>query len=205
MSANPSLQSRTTHSVEEYLAIDRAGEGKREYLSGRILALGGASSRHVLIATNTARELRNQLRDTRCQVYSSDLRIQADRGNAFHYPDVAVVCERPEYRDARKDTVTNPIVIVEVLSRSTRNYDRGEKFRSYRRLDSLREYLLIDQEPCHIEHFVRRGEIWEFSETDAFAGELALPSLDISLPIAEIYSKVDLLEPEPEREEEIGQ
>lgn len=195
MSAQPAIQPRPT--VDDYLAQDRAATTKSEYLAGEIIAMGGASSRHVLIATNTARELGNRLKPTQCQVYSSDLRVQADRGNAFHYPDVAVICGRPEYRDAHHDTVTNPIVIVEVLSRSTRNYDRGDKFASYRRLTSLRDYILIDQQPCHVEHYTRKGEsVWEFSELDDCAAEILITSVNIAIPLAEIYAKVDLLAPE---------
>jgi Uma2 family endonuclease len=200
-----SFQPKHRYSVDDYLALDRAADYRSEYVAGEVFAMGGASSRHVLIATNTAGELRNRLRNTNCQVYSSDLRIQADRGNAFHYPDVAVVCGRPEYRDPQNDTVTNPLLIVEVLSRSTRNYDRGDKFASYRRLASLREYILIAQEPCHIEHYVRMGGgIWEFSEMDDCRGSLVIPTLEIAIPLEEIYAKVELLEPEPEPNGEGG-
>ncbi|SMF94544.1 Endonuclease, Uma2 family (restriction endonuclease fold) [Methylomagnum ishizawai] len=201
MSALPSFHSPHRHTVDEYLALDRAAEYKSEYVNGEIFAMGGASFRHVLITSNIARELGNRLKSTHCQVYSSDLRVQADRGKAFHYPDVTVICGRPEYRDDRRDTATNPLIIVEVLSNSTRNYDRGDKFASYRRLDSLREYILIDQRPCHIEHYTRKtGGIWEFSEIDDCGTELWIPTLEFSIPLAEIYAKVEFLEPEPESE-----
>ncbi|PZN78385.1 MAG: hypothetical protein DM484_12990 [Candidatus Methylumidiphilus alinenensis] len=189
-----SSQPKHSYSVEEYLALDREAEYKNEYVAGEIFAMGGASPKHVLIAGNTAREFGNRLRDTNCQVYSADLRVQADVGNAYHYPDVAVVCGRPEYLDKRKDTVTNPLVIVEVLSPATRNYDRGDKFASYRRLDSLREYILIAQEACHVEHFVRKEGCWEFTEIDDRLGNLMVPTLDIVIPLTEIYAKVEFLE-----------
>ena len=183
-------------SVEEYLALDREADYKSEYVAGEIFAMGGASPKHVLISGNTVREFGNRLRDTPCQVYSADLRIQAEKRDAYHYPDVAVVCGRPEYRDERRDTITNPVVIVEVLSSATRNYDRGDKFASYRRLASLREYILIDQEACHVEHFVRTEGGWEFTEIEDCQGNLVIPTLDIAIPVAEIYAKVELLEPE---------
>ena len=107
---------------------------------------------------------------------------------------MAVVCGRPEYLDKRKDTVTNPLVIVEVLSPATRNYDRGDKFASYRRLDSLRENILIAQEARHVEHFVRKEGCWEFTEIDDCQGELMVPTLDIVIPLTEIYAKVEFLE-----------
>jgi Uma2 family endonuclease len=182
------------YSAEEYLALDRKADYKSEYVAGEIFAMGGAPPKHVLIAGNTAREFGNRLRDTNCQVYSADLRIQADANNAYHYPDVVVVCGRPEYRDSRRDTVTNPLVIVEVLSPATRNYDRGDKFAHYRRLGSLREYILIDQEACHVEHFVRKEGLWEFSESDDFQGSLVIPTLDIAIAMKEIYAKLEFLD-----------
>ena len=182
------------YSVEEYLAIDREADYKSEFVAGDIFAMGGASPKHVLIAGNIAGELRNRLRDTNCQVYSADLRIQAETDNVYYYPDVVVVCGRPEYRDSRRDTVTNPLVIVEVLSPATRNYDRGDKFAHYRRLDSLRVYILIDQEACHVEHFVRKEGIWEFSEIDDCEGSLVIPTLDITIELTEIYAKLEFLE-----------
>ena len=182
------------YSAEEYLAIDREADYKSEYVAGEIFAMGGASPKHVLIAGNTAGELRNRLRDTNCQVYSADLRIQAESDNAYYYPDVVVVCGRPEYSDNRRDTVTNPLVIVEVLSPATRNYDRGDKIAHYRRLDSLREYILIDQEACHVEHFVRKEGIWEFSESDDCQGSLVIPTLDIAIALKEIYAKLEFLD-----------
>jgi len=182
------------YSAEEYLALDREADYKSEYVGGDIFAMGGASPKHVLIAGNTAGELRNRLRDTNCQVYSADLRIQAELDNVYYYPDVVVVCGRPEYRDSRRDTVSNPLVIVEVLSPSTRNYDRGDKFAHYRRLDSLRDYILIDQEACHVEHFVRREGIWEFSEIDDCQGSLVIPTLDIAIALKEIYAKLEFLD-----------
>ena len=182
------------YSAEEYLAIDNEADYKSEYVAGEIFAMGGATPKHVLIAGNTAREFGNRLRDTNCQVYSADLRIQADLDNVYYYPDVVVVCGRPEYRDSRRNTVTNPLVIVEVLSPTTRNYDRGDKFAHYRRLDSLREYILIDQEACHVEHFVRKEGIWEFSESDDCQGNLVIPTLDIAIALKEIYAKLEFLD-----------
>ena len=182
------------YSAEEYLAIDNEADYKSEYVAGDIFAMGGATPKHVLIAGNTAREFGNRLRDTNCQVYSAGLRIQADLDNVYYYPDVVVVCGRPEYRDSRRDTVTNPLVIVEVLSPTTRNYDRGDKFAHYRRLDSLREYILIDQDACHVEHFVRKEGIWEFSESDDCQGSLVIPTLDIAIALTEIYAKLEFLD-----------
>lgn len=156
--------------------------------------MGSASPKHVLITVNIASEFGNRLRDTHCQVYSADLRIQAEKMDAYHYPDIAVVCGKPEYMDGRRDTVTNPLVIVEVLSSATRSYDRGDKFASYRRIATLREYILIAQEACHIEHFVRTEGGWDFTEIEDCQANLIVPTLSIAIPLTEIYAKVELLE-----------
>jgi Uma2 family endonuclease len=181
------------YSAAEYLALDREADYKSEYVNGEIFAMGGASPKHVLIAGNAAGELRNRLRDTDCQVYSADLRVQAEANHSYHYPDVAVVCGRPEYMDGRKDTIVNPLIIIEVLSAATRNYDRGDKFAHYRRIASLREYILIDQDVWHIEHFVRQEGGWAFSEIDDPNASLEIPTLKIAIPLAEIYAKIELL------------
>jgi len=190
MSSQPKLR----YSVEEYLALDCEADYKSEYVASEIFAMGGASPKHVLITGNTAGELRNRLRDTNCQVYSADLRIQAEKGDAYHYPDIAVVCGKPEYMEGRKDTVSNPLIIVEVLSPATRSYDRGDKFASYRRIATLREYILIAQEACHVEHFVRTEGGWEFTEIEDCQGNLIVPTLGIAIPLTEIYAKVEFLE-----------
>lgn len=187
---------KSRYSAEDYLALDREADYKSEFVNGEIFAVGGATPKHVLIAGNTAGEFGNRLKDTNCQVYSTDLRVQASRDSAYHYPDMAVVCGRPEYRDGRKDTVTNPLIIVEVSSPATQSYDRGDKFVGYRRLASLQEYILIAQDACHIEHFVRTSEGWAFSETEDGEGCLIVPTLGISIPLAEIYAKVALLDAE---------
>jgi Uma2 family endonuclease len=183
-----------SYTAEEYLAQDRANDYKSEFVAGEIYAMAGASPRHVLIATNTTVELSNRLKNTPCQVYSADLRVQAVRDHAYHYPDVVVVCGKPEYRDEKRDTITNPVIIVEVLSPTTRNYDRGDKFASYRRLASLQEYILIDPDTVHVEHFVRKEGSWEFTETEDSQDNLLLPSFGIAIPLADIYAKVELLD-----------
>ena len=190
MSSQPKLR----YSVEEYLALDCEADYKSEYVAGEIFAMGSASPKHVLITVNIASEFGNRLRDTNCQVYSADLRIQAEKMDSYHYPDVAVVCGKPEYMEGRKDTVTNPLIIVEVLSPATRSYDRGDKFASYRRIATLREYILIAQEACHVEHFVRTEGGWEFTEIEDCQGNLIIPTLGIAIPLTEIYAKVELLE-----------
>jgi Uma2 family endonuclease len=177
--------------VEEYLAAERRAERKHEYYAGEIFAMAGASRRHALIVTNLVRELSERLRRRPCEVYSTDLRLRVASTGLFTYPDVMVVCGAPEFAAEDPDTLVNPVLIVEVLSETTKNYDRGEKFRHYRTLASLREYLLVAQDSVHIEQYVRQADgSWRLTETGDPEAVIELVSLDCQLPVALIYEKV---------------
>lgn len=177
---------------EEYLAGERGSPNKSEYLQGQVFAMGDASPRHVLIVNNLVSELRSQLKQRPCSVFSSDLRIMVSETGLYTYPDVVVVCDGLQFRDGFKDTVTNPILIIEVLSKSTKDYDRGEKFEHYRTIDSLKEYLLIAQDRPHVEHHLRQPDNkWLLSETSDLADAVELPTIACSLALTEICDKVD--------------
>ncbi len=181
------------YTEEEYLALERASDTKSEYLDGVIYAMGGASPRHVQIVGNVSGELRGRLRDKPCLVYSTDLRVRASKDGLYAYPDVVVVCGEPRFVDGELDTLTNPLLVVEILSDSTKNYDRGEKFERYRSNPSFREYLLIAQDRVHVERFVRQEDgSWVLHETNDFSDEIELSSVGCFLPVAEIYFKVTL-------------
>ncbi|HYV06815.1 MAG TPA: Uma2 family endonuclease, partial [Blastocatellia bacterium] len=139
MASNPT----TRYTPEEYLAYERASDTKHEYLNGEIFAMGGASSRHVLIVTNLVVELGSQVKGGPCLVYSTDLRVKVSPTGLYTYPDVIAVCNNPEFSDEQKDTLLNPVLIIEVLSDSTKDYDRGGKFEQYRTIISFAEYLLV--------------------------------------------------------------
>lgn len=190
-------QPKTYFTPEEYLELERQAEYKSEYFNGEIFAMGGASPRHVLIVTNVASELRSQLKKQPCTVYSTDLRVRVSPTGLYTYPDVVVVCGKPLFSDERKDTLINPILIVEVLSKSTKDYDRGDKFEQYRTLDSLKEYVLIAQDRHHTEHHVRQTDnTWLLSETNRIEDRIELISIGCHLELVEIYDKVDSLEAE---------
>ena len=179
------------YTVEEYLAIDRASDSKSEYLAGVIYAMGGASPTHVQITGNVAGELRQRLREQPCIVYSTDLRVCASADGLYAYPDVVVVCGDPVFVDSELDTLANPILIVEVLSDSTKSFDRGEKFENYRTNASLREYVLVAQDRVHVEHYVRQEDsTWVLAETNSIDDVLTLISIGCALPVSEIYFKV---------------
>ena len=192
-----SLQQKSYLTPEEYLELERAADYKSEYFNGQIFAMGGASANHVLIVTNVVAELRSQLKNRPCTVYSTGLRVRVSPAGLFAYPDVVVVCGDPQFSDSHRDTLTNPILIVEVLSKSTKDYDRGEKFEQYRTIESFVEYVLIGQDKCHVEHYCKQADkTWIFSETNRVENFIELNSIGCKLAVSEIYDKIDLLRTE---------
>ena len=180
-------------SLEEYLEGERVSEIKHEYFRGEIFALAGASATHNQIAVNLVMNLGLQLRNRECRVYASDMRIKYPRTGLYTYPDIAALCGPPCFDDDHDDTLLNPMVIMEVLSPSTEQYDRGKKFQHYRTLDSLCEYLLIAQDSQHIEHYVRQENArWLLSEFDGLEAIIELPAIACRLTLAEVYEKVDV-------------
>lgn len=180
-------------SPEEYLAIERAAERKSEYWNGEMFALAGASERHGTIVANLVGELRAALKGRPCKVYANDLRLQVTPTGLYTYPDVLVICGPVEFSDDVKDMVRNPKLIIEVLSASTEDYDRGRKAAHYRTLPSLVEYLVVAQDKPHVEKFTRESEgRWVLTETNRIEAVLRLVSIDADLPLSEVYDKVDV-------------
>lgn len=179
---------------QEYLAIERQAEYKSEYFNGQVFAMSGASKRHNLITGNVLAELHAQLKKRPCTIYPSDMRLKVNATGLYTYPDVTVVCDEAQFDDDQQDTLLNPTVIVEVLSKSTEAYDRGEKFEHYRKLPSLAEYILIPQDKYHVEHYVRQPDNqWLLSETDSLQDTIQLPSINCYLAMADVYDKVKIV------------
>lgn len=178
---------------EEYLAMEETADHKSEFFQGEIFALAGGSFNHNLIVGNCHAELKAALKAKPCRVLMSDMRLLVKRNGLYAYPDVMVVCGKVEFVAGRNDTLTNPIVIVEVLSPATHNYDRVKKFSLYKPLDSLREYLLVDSEQVHVTRLYRAqdGKQWMIEMEDARDATLRLESLDCEIPIARLYDKVE--------------
>jgi Uma2 family endonuclease len=185
-SPKPSLLTPT-----EYLELERKSEFRSEYIAGRIFAMSGASRRHGLIAGNLFRELSSQMRGRTCEAHINDLRVKVSPTGMYTYPDIVAVCGEVLLEDEHLDTLLNPTMIVEVLSETTEAYDRGEKFAHYRRLDSLRDYVLVGQDKIRIEHFRREGEEWILSEVSGSEATLHLGSIDCHVAVAAIYEKVE--------------
>ncbi|MBZ5585672.1 MAG: Uma2 family endonuclease [Acidobacteriia bacterium] len=181
----------TSLSPSGYLEIERRAEYKSEYFRGEMFAMAGASLRHVQIVSNLVSELGQQLKKRPCGVYSTGLRLRVSETGLYTYPDLMAICGDVQYADDQKDTVLNPVFIVEVLSESTRDYDRGRKFQHYRALPSLKEYLTVAQEEIHAEHWVRqRDNAWLLTEFGNLGETIELRLIGCALPLAEIYDKI---------------
>jgi len=186
-----SSQPKTKLTLEEYLAIDRQSEHKNEYFQGEVFAMTGASRRHNLISVNIASSLNAQLADRECEVYVSDMRVKVSNTGLYTYPDVVVVCGVPQFEDNQVDTLLNPVVVIEVLSKSTEGYDRGDKFEHYRTIESLSEVVLVAQDKYHMEQYVRQADNhWLLSETKKPEDTIKLSSINCELSLRSIYRKV---------------
>jgi Uma2 family endonuclease len=173
------------------LAIERKAEYKSEFFRGEMFAMAGASREHTLVAGNMLTALNNQLSGRDCEVYGNDMRVKVSPTGLYTYPDVSVVCGKPQFEDASVDTLLNPKVIVEVLSESTEGYDRGKKFEHYRNVSSLAEYVLIAQDTPHVEVHTRQSDgRWLMWETNDLAHVARLQSIDCSLKLSDIYARV---------------
>ncbi|HIE02111.1 MAG TPA: Uma2 family endonuclease [Thiotrichaceae bacterium] len=190
MSAQPQLAYITP---EEYLALERKAEYKSEYFEGEIFAMSGASPTHNQITANVLAEIHAQFKKRPCRVYVNDMRVKVSPTGLYTYPDIVALCDKPRFDDAQQDTLLNPSVLIEVLSDSTANSDRGAKFKHYRTLDSLKEYLLVAQDEYHIEHYVRQATYqWLLSETSNLQEVIELPSINCRLALTDIYDKVEI-------------
>ena len=180
------------YTPEEYLTLEEKADYKSEYYDGEIFAMAGASTNHNRIAGNVFAALHTAFKGKPCEVFSSDVRLLVKPNGLHTYPDVMVVCGQVEFAEERNDIITNPIVIVEVLSASTRDYDRGGKFTLYRDLATLQDYVLVDQAEAHVEHFHKLDDgTWLLREYRGLEGSLRLHALEFEMPMRDIYEKVD--------------
>ena len=180
-------------SPEEYLAFEREAREKHEFINGEIVAMAGASENHNVIASNLFGELFIQLKSSKCRAFSSDMRVKAVKAKRadYYYPDIVVTCGKREFDDEKKDVLLNPKVVIEVLSKSTRLKDRNEKLESCMTLESLTDYVLVEQDTMRIEHYSRMDkENWKVRLLNEKAHELNLDSINCSVSLADIYNEV---------------
>lgn len=181
------------YSVDEYLDLEERSKNRHEYLDGEVLLMAGASRRHSRIASNIGGELFQQLKGKQCEVHYGDLRLKV-RKTHYVYGDVAVFCGEPELEVYKEtETLLNPKVIFEVLSKSTEARDRGEKASDYRQIESLTDYFLVAQNKVSIEHYSRQKDgSWKLREHRDAASRIQLSSIDCELTVADIYAGVEL-------------
>ncbi|HEY9705719.1 MAG TPA: Uma2 family endonuclease [Allocoleopsis sp.] len=178
-------------SPEEYLELETKAINRSEYINGEIFTMAGGSANHNKITGNFYASLNFAMRGKDYEVYMADVRLWIAKRNIYTYPDVMIISGEPEFALGRKDTITNPLIIAEILSNSTVNYDRGEKFKMYRNIPSFKEYILIAQTEMYIEQFYQNEKNqWVFSEYEGENAILRLKNVDFEISLKEIYDKI---------------
>ncbi|MGL5080418.1 MAG: Uma2 family endonuclease [Microcoleaceae cyanobacterium] len=181
------------YTPDEYLELELASETRSEYRNGVIISMTGGTPDHNELAINLASLLKSALRGKAYRIFGADQRLWIPNRNLYTYPDVMIVEKLLQLQTGCTDTVTNPCFIAEVLSKSTQDYDHGEKFSAYRTIDSFREYLLIDQYSIHIEHYVKTAaNQWLLSEYDDPNVTLSLSAFEAQIEITALYENIDI-------------
>ena len=190
------------YSPEEYLALEEVADYKSEYIDGEIYPMTGGTTNHNQIALNFSTELNFAFKKLDYRVYMGDVRLWIPKRRIYTYPDIMVVVGEPEYYNDRADTITNPKMIVEVLSKSTQGYDKSEKFDYYRSISTVEEYILIHQNKLYVEQFYQTGKKrWSFREYDTEDEAVALNSVPFQISLTDVYNKVKFEEIESEPED----
>lgn len=180
------------YTLDEYFEIEENTEYRNEYYKGYIYAMAGGTPNHALIINNVSTTLKNLLKGSGCKTYSSELKLYIEAEDLVTYPDKMVICGPLKMVEKRNDAVTNPITIVEVLSKSTQNYDKIGKFEMYQKLESLQEYILVDQYRILVHYYHRTGpDEWKLHTYRQLEDVLELETLKIKVPLAEIYDEVE--------------
>ncbi len=182
---------------EQYLEIERKAEFKSEFYRGEMFAMSGASRQHNRISSNLNGELHNRLRDSPCETYGSDMRVRVSKTGLYTYPDLSITCDNPQFADDQVDTLLTPKVLFEILSDSTEKYDRSTKMSHYMQIDSLQEYVLVSQSEPRVEVYQRSSDgTWIYRQARDLAASITLESVGITLPLSEIYLRVEFPGPD---------
>ena len=194
------------YTPEEYLELESAADYKSEYIDGKIIPMAGGSTNHNQIALNFSTELNFAFKRQNYRVYLGDVRLWIPNKRIYTYPDVMVVAGEPEHFNNRTDTITNPQVIIEVLSKSTAGYDREDKFKAYRTIATFEEYLLIDQTRIHVDQYSQTGKKrWELREYDEEDVAIALNSLPFEISVQDLYNKVKFEQSDESESVDVGE
>ena len=186
-------QEQPKYTLEEYLELDYTSEEKIEFWNGHIFTLAGGSQKHDQIQSNTHFALRTKLLGKSCRVFLSDMRLEVPDYPPYRYPDLSVLCGKPIFKNlGKQELLVNPSVIIEILSESTADFDRGYKFTYYKSIESFTEYILIAQDRPHVSQFVKQAEnAWVNHEFNNINDIFYLASLECELTLAEIYENVE--------------
>ncbi|MGD2182943.1 Uma2 family endonuclease [Lusitaniella coriacea] len=186
------IQAEKTYTPEEYLEREINSKERHEYINGEIIPMTGGTPNHNQISLNLSGTLNFALKRQPYRVFVTDQRLWIPQKRIYTYPDIMVVQGDLQFQEGRKDTITNPLIIAEVLSISTRNYDKDEKFAAYRTIPSFQEYLLIDQYTTHIEQYFKTDDKrWTFTEYDGIDETVALNSITFQITLEDLYDKVE--------------
>ena len=184
---------------EDYLTFEREADARHEFLDGEIYQMAGESLPHSRICINLSGEVRQQLKGKRCEALSPNMKVRTSNASLFSYPDLTIVCGEPLFHDVKKDALTNPQVIFEVLSPSTADYDRTTKFQRYRMgNETLTDYILVSQDKPFVEHFIKQADgKWLYQSYGAIDDFLKIETINCELSLREIYDRVEFsIEPE---------
>lgn len=180
-------------SIEEYLELESTSAEKHEYYAGEVFMMSGAKLNHNLIFTNIFGVLSSTLKGNNCKPFGSDLRIHIPENSLFTYPDITIICGKTQSLNDDEMNFLNPSVIIEIASKSTRNYDRGDKFKLYRDIASLKEYIIIDTENIFIENFrLNNNNHWELEEYKTLNDVLSIKTVQITIALKDIYEALQL-------------
>jgi Uma2 family endonuclease len=191
MSALPKISYSTP---QEYLRLEREANYKSEYFKGEIFAMAGASFNHNIVNENCSVLIGSYLRKKPCQSFSRDMKLHIPANTLYTYPDLMVVCGDKKFVDGEKDIIMNPVIIIEILSKTTEAYDRGDKFALYRSIPSLREYVVISSTSIRAEVMRKENELglWFLaSEADTLEGSIQIKNIDLELSLSDIYEETE--------------
>jgi Uma2 family endonuclease len=180
-------------SPEKYLEMEKASVEKHEYYKGEVFAMSGASWQHNVIAKNISTAVLPFLKGKPCNMFGSDLRIHIPENTLYTYPDFSIICGKPEFTGEEEDTVVKPSAIIEILSKSTRDYDRGTKFYLYRSIKTLQEYILIDSTSICVEIYKRNSDnSWQLTEFRQLNDRFSIKTIDLMILLKEVYEDVSI-------------
>lgn len=185
-------EEKKVYTPDEYLDFEVDSELRHEYIEGEIVPMTGGTPNHNQIALNLSGSLNFALKRQPYRVFVTDQRLWIPRKRIYTYPDVMIVEGELQLQEGRRDTILNPLMMAEVLSPSTRSYDKDEKFAAYRTISTFREYLLIEQSKMHVEHYVKNEQKrWTFSEYDDAEEVVSFNSISFQITLADLYDKVE--------------